>query len=328
MKLMPTYPPRRGLARPLGVRGGRRLCRGRDRDRRAAEVQVDRGRHQPPEAARRARSSTLPPPGAPQTLLLVGVDHRYHEGHTPGNTDTMMLVRVNDKSSTINMLSIPRDLQVDVPGYGAREAQRGVLRGRSGPADQDDQGGRVSPPSGQPVAAGRLLELRQPDQRDRLRLRAGRPPLLQPQHRARRSDDRLLEHRHPARLPEAVRRLRQRPRRGQHGARVRALPPQRLGLRARVASAGLPALGQAELQRRQAALEPEPRCLHDFAKDVQSDHYLHSTTGLIGLFDLAIHADGSATQVVPVPIRAGSIAGTTNVSFSEAAVGGDLPASS
>ena len=66
----------------------------------------------------KVKQLVLPAPGAPQTLLLIGVDHRYGEGQGPGNTDTMMLVRVDDRSTTINALSIPRDLAVQVPGYG------------------------------------------------------------------------------------------------------------------------------------------------------------------------------------------------------------------
>ena len=54
----------------------------------------------------------LPAPGAPQTLLLIGSDHRAGEPYTASNTDTMMLVRIDDSSSTINMLSVPRDLKV------------------------------------------------------------------------------------------------------------------------------------------------------------------------------------------------------------------------
>jgi LCP family protein required for cell wall assembly len=65
-----------------------------------------------------SKQITLPKPGDPQTLLLVGVDHRSGEGKGYGNTDTMMLVRVNSSSTTINALSIPRDLAVNVPGYG------------------------------------------------------------------------------------------------------------------------------------------------------------------------------------------------------------------
>jgi LCP family protein required for cell wall assembly len=59
---------------------------------------------------------TLPPPGAPETLLLIGSDHRAGEPYSSSNTDTMLLVRIDDSSSTINMLSIPRDLRVELPG--------------------------------------------------------------------------------------------------------------------------------------------------------------------------------------------------------------------
>lgn len=64
---------------------------------------------------------TPPAPGEPQNLLLVGVDHRYGQGSSPGNTDTMMLVRIDDSSTTINALSIPRDLAVDIPGVGVEK---------------------------------------------------------------------------------------------------------------------------------------------------------------------------------------------------------------
>ena len=68
----------------------------------------------------------LPPTGAPQTLLLIGSDHRAGESFKDANTDTMMLVRVNDKSSTINMLSIPRDIQVEQ--VDGRDLHLGVVR--------------------------------------------------------------------------------------------------------------------------------------------------------------------------------------------------------
>jgi len=65
-----------------------------------------------------SKQLALPAPGEPQTLLLIGVDHRDGEGDGIGNTDTMMLMRIDDSSSTINVLSIPRDLAVDIPGVG------------------------------------------------------------------------------------------------------------------------------------------------------------------------------------------------------------------
>jgi polyisoprenyl-teichoic acid--peptidoglycan teichoic acid transferase len=61
---------------------------------------------------------TLPNPGQPQTLLIVGSDHRAGTSYNSANTDTMMLVRLNPNSSTVNVLSIPRDLEVNIPGYG------------------------------------------------------------------------------------------------------------------------------------------------------------------------------------------------------------------
>jgi LCP family protein required for cell wall assembly len=60
----------------------------------------------------------LPSPGQPQTILLIGSDHRAGEPFRTSNTDTMLLVRLNSKSSTINVMSIPRDLQVEIPGFG------------------------------------------------------------------------------------------------------------------------------------------------------------------------------------------------------------------
>ncbi|MGH2835700.1 MAG: LCP family protein, partial [Solirubrobacteraceae bacterium] len=63
---------------------------------------------------------TPPAPGQPETLLLIGVDCRGSDckNGNVGNTDTMMLVRINDSSATINALSIPRDLGVQIPGVG------------------------------------------------------------------------------------------------------------------------------------------------------------------------------------------------------------------
>jgi polyisoprenyl-teichoic acid--peptidoglycan teichoic acid transferase len=53
------------------------------------------------------------------TILLLGLDHRewtYDEG--PSRTDSMILVTVDPASRSAGILSIPRDLWVDIPGYG------------------------------------------------------------------------------------------------------------------------------------------------------------------------------------------------------------------
>jgi len=60
----------------------------------------------------------VPNPGDPQTILVIGSDHRARTPWRSANTDTMMLIRMDPNSSTINVLSIPRDLQVDIPGQG------------------------------------------------------------------------------------------------------------------------------------------------------------------------------------------------------------------
>jgi polyisoprenyl-teichoic acid--peptidoglycan teichoic acid transferase len=71
----------------------------------------------------------LPAPGAPQTILLIGSDHRAGESFHDANTDTMLLVRLNAASSTINVFSIPRDLYVDVPGYGSEKINAAYSQG-------------------------------------------------------------------------------------------------------------------------------------------------------------------------------------------------------
>jgi polyisoprenyl-teichoic acid--peptidoglycan teichoic acid transferase len=69
-------------------------------------------------AAITSASIKVPAAGAPQTILLIGSDHRAGTPIKGSNTDTMLLVRLNGSSSTINVMSMPRDLEVNIPGYG------------------------------------------------------------------------------------------------------------------------------------------------------------------------------------------------------------------
>jgi LCP family protein required for cell wall assembly len=57
----------------------------------------------------------IPRPGEPQTILVIGSDHRFRDGKAPARSDTILLVRINAKSSTINVMSVPRDLKVQIP---------------------------------------------------------------------------------------------------------------------------------------------------------------------------------------------------------------------
>jgi polyisoprenyl-teichoic acid--peptidoglycan teichoic acid transferase len=65
--------------------------------------------------------------GAPQTFLILGSDRRFDElkannpslkADAPARSDTMMLVRLDPDQAATSILSLPRDLKVDIPGYG------------------------------------------------------------------------------------------------------------------------------------------------------------------------------------------------------------------
>jgi len=52
-------------------------------------------------------------------ILLLGVDDRtWQTGDGPPRTDTIILATINPANNTIGMLSLPRDLWVEVPGQG------------------------------------------------------------------------------------------------------------------------------------------------------------------------------------------------------------------
>ncbi|HSB64941.1 MAG TPA: LCP family protein [Anaerolineales bacterium] len=51
------------------------------------------------------------------TVLVMGLDYRDWEGEGPSRTDSMMLVTMDPVSRTAGMLSIPRDLWVNIPGF-------------------------------------------------------------------------------------------------------------------------------------------------------------------------------------------------------------------
>ncbi len=56
--------------------------------------------------------------GGAQTFLVIGSDKRANEAEDPGRSDTTMLVRLDPDKDLISMMSIPRDLKVEIPGYG------------------------------------------------------------------------------------------------------------------------------------------------------------------------------------------------------------------
>ena len=59
--------------------------------------------------------------GGPQTIAILGTDARTGGGASegdPGRSDTTILLRLDPDTDQIAMLSIPRDLKVEIPGYG------------------------------------------------------------------------------------------------------------------------------------------------------------------------------------------------------------------
>jgi LCP family protein required for cell wall assembly len=60
-------------------------------------------------------------PGQPQTLLILGSDQRPRnsvEGGSGARSDTIMLVRLNPHKEATAIMSLPRDLKVNIPGHG------------------------------------------------------------------------------------------------------------------------------------------------------------------------------------------------------------------
>lgn len=59
--------------------------------------------------------------GRPQTILLLGSDHRFKAGKNDARSDTIMLVRLNADADGTAVMNIPRDLKVRIPLRGGRE---------------------------------------------------------------------------------------------------------------------------------------------------------------------------------------------------------------
>jgi polyisoprenyl-teichoic acid--peptidoglycan teichoic acid transferase len=56
--------------------------------------------------------------GEAQNILILGSDKRADEEEDPGRSDTTMLIRLDPDRNAIAVMSIPRDLKVEIPGYG------------------------------------------------------------------------------------------------------------------------------------------------------------------------------------------------------------------
>ena len=66
-------------------------------------------------------SVNVPVPASPgaMDILLLGSD--LHAGVRAGRSDTLILVHVDPDKNFVSMLSLPRDLRVDIPGHGVNK---------------------------------------------------------------------------------------------------------------------------------------------------------------------------------------------------------------
>ncbi|NPV85305.1 MAG: LCP family protein [Anaerolineae bacterium] len=67
------------------------------------------------------------------TVLVMGLDYRdWAEAQTePSRTDSMILVTMDTQAKTAGMLSIPRDLWVDIPGFGEGKINTAYFNGEA-----------------------------------------------------------------------------------------------------------------------------------------------------------------------------------------------------
>ncbi|HWM64751.1 MAG TPA: LCP family protein [Solirubrobacterales bacterium] len=59
--------------------------------------------------------------GEAQNILILGSDKRASEPEDPGRSDTTILLRLDPDNDAIALMSIPRDLKVEIPGVGTEK---------------------------------------------------------------------------------------------------------------------------------------------------------------------------------------------------------------
>ncbi len=72
--------------------------------------------------------------GRPVNILLMGIDLSSGDKQDSpnifdGNSDTMLLLRVDPEADAVSLLSIPRDTQVDLPGEGTSKINAANMKG-------------------------------------------------------------------------------------------------------------------------------------------------------------------------------------------------------
>jgi LCP family protein required for cell wall assembly len=105
-KSLPTLPPQTGTQEPLPA--------GAPNTPRPGEPTWT------PDLAATTEPVEPLPPGR-INILVLGTDKRAELGNEAARSDTLILLSVDPKWKTAGILSIPRDLQVTIPGYGLQK---------------------------------------------------------------------------------------------------------------------------------------------------------------------------------------------------------------
>ena len=102
----------------------------------------------------------------PSLILLLGTDGDKTAARADARrSDSILLVRTDPGRHRLAYLSIPRDLRVDIPGYGAEQDQRRVPA--RGPVPDDEDRPRADRPAAEPRRHRRLRRLPDGDRRAR-----------------------------------------------------------------------------------------------------------------------------------------------------------------
>ena len=76
--------------------------------------------------------------GKAQTILVLGSDRRFDEDKrnnprlrrsVPARSDTVMLIRLDPHQPATSILSLPRDLRVEIPGHGTDKLNQAYTLG-------------------------------------------------------------------------------------------------------------------------------------------------------------------------------------------------------
>jgi LCP family protein required for cell wall assembly len=79
----------------------------------------------------------IPPPGGPRTFMILGSDKREGvDRFSPPRSDTILLARADPDKDAVTVVSIPRDLKVEIPGHGTDKINAAFELGgrKNGPA--------------------------------------------------------------------------------------------------------------------------------------------------------------------------------------------------